>query len=112
MYTVSEIMKDSWSSDYLLLRRYIVRAKGQRGEDVPIYNHFPPTTNLRSLGGTMREKHILDPNIITDCIPFQDYTLRHTPTITAQGWNNNKATKKTRRHQSSKSSQYTTVWIS
>lgn len=46
------------------------------------YNHFPPTTNLRSLGGTMREKHTLDPNIITDCIAFQDYTLRHTPTIT------------------------------
>lgn len=34
------------------------------------YNHFPPTTNLRSLGGTMREKHILDPNIITDCIVY------------------------------------------
>lgn len=49
------------------------------------YNHFPPTTNLRSLGATMREKHILDPNIIIVCIPFQDYTLRHTPTITAQG---------------------------
>lgn len=49
------------------------------------YYHFPPTTNLRSLGGTMREKHTLDPNIITDCIAFQDYTLRHTPTITAQG---------------------------
>lgn len=47
------------------------------------YNHFPPTTNLGSLGGTMREKHTLDPNIITDCIAFQDYTLRHTPTITA-----------------------------
>lgn len=26
----------------------------------------------------MREKHILDPNIIIVCIPFQDYTLWDT----------------------------------
>lgn len=76
-------MKDLWPADYLLLRRYIVRAKGQSGKDANIIIFLP--LPILDPWGTMMEEHILDLNIIKDCIPFQDYTLRHTSTITAQG---------------------------
>lgn len=34
-------MKDLWPADYLLLRRYIVRAKGQSGKDANIIIFLP-----------------------------------------------------------------------
>lgn len=113
MYTVSEIMKDSWSSDYLLLRRYIVWAKGQRGEDVRTnIIIFLPLPILDPWGEQWEKNISLTPTLLQTVYPFKIIPSDTLQPLQPKDETTTKLQRKTRRHQSSKSSQYTTVWIS